>query len=289
LKRILITAFLVLTALMVVAVPTFAADPPAPTSVQVNWTGGGVVGGTVVNGGVSTTTFNVAANGGGGTFTSVNNNDNPYNYGISTTSAYINGTVANGGMIDFQTVRNASQGMYGPAGQTIYAGVSSDTGTAAIATGSATNYAEMTNGTYGKTHTAGGFNFEAASGTTGGYQIVQTVSASNAIAQFVATGLSGAAQINSMTTGAYGANAVNLGWGGGCYTNATALFSGAGQFAVTSTGANSVSTPIAGANGAIVSGGWVVNGNGSAGSASLQTIANFVNGASVGNFSVSVR
>jgi len=284
-KRILILVCLVLATLMAFAVPALAADP---TTTVVTWSGPGVIGGTVTNGVASVTTFNVAANGGSGTFTSTNNNDNPYSYGIPTTSAYITGTIAGGGSIDFQTVRTASQGMYGPAGQTVYNYVGTS-GTGAIATGSWTNYAEMTNGTYAKPHTAGGYNFEAA-GDQGGYQIIQTISASDAISQFVATGTgSGTAQINSMTTGAYGANSVKLGWGAGCYTNANAVFTGAGSFQVGGSGANSVSTPIAGANGAIVTGGWVVNGDGSSGSASINTIANFVNGATVGNFSVKVN
>jgi hypothetical protein len=261
---------LIVGVLLVVALP-MAALAADPTVVTVNWNGGGVVGGAV-NTGATTTTWGVNAGGASGTFTATDSNDNPYSYGTDSNSAYITSSVANGETW-FQTVRNTSYApMYGVAGQTVYAYVGSS-GTGTMATGSGSNYASMGNGTYGQP-LLGGANFTADAGT-GTYQIAQTVTATQAIAQFVANG-SGTAKIDCMTTGASGATNVNFGYGGGCYTNADALFTGAGNFTTSASGMNSITTPSAG--------GWTASGV-----SSFTTIMNFTNGASVNDFSIAVH
>ncbi len=282
-KRILIGLLVAAIAVMSFSAMCFASPPPSV--VTVTWDGGGTVGGTVDTG-ATVSTFTVSAGAANGSFTATDSNDNPYGYGVDTNSAYINGTISNGYM-QFQTDRVSSYvPMYGVAGQSIFNFVGSS-GTGAMATGSSTNYAAMGNGTYGKPHTTGGFNFEANAGS-GTYQVLQTISAIEALAQFVANG-SGTVKINSMTTEAAGTANVNLGWGGGCYTNATMLATGAGDFTATAIGKNSVTTPIAGASGAMVAGGWNGIGNGTYGSVALNTVMTFANGASVGNFSVKVQ
>jgi hypothetical protein len=149
-----------------------------------------------------------------------------------------------------------------------------------MATGSSTNYASMVNGTYGQAHTAGGYNFEANGSS---FQILQTIASGNGdLAQFNSIG-NGSSRINSMTTQA-GANSADLGWGAGCYTNANATFTGAGSFIVYAQGNNGITTPIAGANGAMVAGGWTASG-----ASTLQTVMSYANGGSVGNFSVATR
>jgi hypothetical protein len=275
-KRLIISMLVAILMIAFVAVPCFAADP---TTTTVTWNGGGIITG-VVNTGATTSAFGVNATSANGTFTATDSNDNPYSYGVDSNSAYINGSIVGGGEMYFQTVRNVSYvPMYGVAGQSIYNYIGTS-GTGAMATGSGTNYAAMGNGTYGQSHTAGGYNFEASGSS--GYRVIQTISSINSIAQFVATGTgTSGAVINSMTTGASGASVANLGWGGGCYTNANAIFTGAGNFAITATGANGITTPIAGANGVMVAGGWTASG-----ASSLSTIMSFTNGGSVGNFSV---
>jgi len=176
--------------------------------------------------------------------------------------------------------------MYGSSGQTVYAFVGSS-GTGSMATGSATNYANMTNATYGKDKTAGGFNFEADA-MGGVYQVQQYIGSANSSASFAATG-SGTTAINSMTTGASGDNNADLGWGGGCYTNANMTATGVGSFMVSASGSNRITTPIADASGATVAGGWTGDGDGTAGSVSFQTVMSFITGGSVGNFSVKVQ
>ena len=271
-KRILLGIFMAMVIIIGMAVPAFAASPDVVT---VTWAGGGVINGSV-NTGATLTTFNVNAAGAAGTFTATDSNDNPYSYGTDSNVAYFNGTVANGFM-SFQTDRLTSYvPMYGVAGQTVYAFVGSS-GTGAMATGSGTNYAAMTNGTYAQPHTAGGFNFEASGSS---YQIISQLNTVNSFAGFNATG-NGTAKIDNMTTGASGANNINFGWGGGCYTNADAVFTGSGSFQVQAYSPNGITTPISGASGAMVAGGW-----NSTGASSISTIMNFTSGASVGNYSV---
>ncbi len=271
-----------LVTLLSLSTVTLAADP---TTTTVTWTGTGLVTGIVNAGNDNSTTFTVNAGNATGTFTATDSNDNPYSYGVDSVNAYFDGSFYGGGSMQFQTNRTDSySGMYGTSGQVITNFVGS-TGSGQMATGSSTNYAAMVNGTYNQPHTDGGYNFEA-SGLS--YQIMQTITAPTAFAGLNIIG-DGTAVVNSMTTQASGTNNADLGWGGGCYTNANAVMTGEGTVTVQGTGSNSVSTPIAGANGVLVSGGWVVNGNGTEDSANLQTIANFTNGASVGNFSIKVR
>ncbi len=272
-KKLLIALGISLIAIVAMVAPCFADSPSTTT---VTWGGDTNVTGVVTTG-ATTTNFAVNAGGATGTFTATDSNDNPYSYGVDTNSAYISGNFTNGGTMSFQTVRNTSYvPMYGTSGQTVYTFVGSS-GTGAMATGSSTNYAGMTNGTYGQPHTANGYNFEASGSS---YQIQQTISSTNAWAGFNSVG-NGTAQINDMTTGAYGATSANLGFGGGCYTNANATMTGAGQFTVSATGSNSITTP-AGGN-------WSVGGTGTYGSATLTIVANFNNGFSVGDYSTSVR
>lgn len=284
-KKLIFAGVIAIIALIVLCVPVFAA---APTTVTVNWNGGGVVNGQV-NTGDTTTVFGVNANNAVGTFTATDFNDNPYSYGVDSNSAYMGGSFSNGGSMTFQTTRNTSYSpMYGSAGQEVYTFVGSN-GSGSLSTDSGTNYAGMTNGMYGQT-VVGGADL-TANGSN--YLIQQYVL--NSVGQPSGNGAglqaagNGSAAVNDMTTGASGGSQANLGWGGGCYTNATAAFTGAGTFSVWGTASNSVSTPIADASGALVPGGWVANGNGSTGSATLNTIMNFVNGGSVGNFSVKVQ
>lgn len=274
-KRILISFILAVVTIFALASTTLAAGP---TTVVVDWTGTGTVDGNVNTG---DTNSQFQANGTTDVhFTATDQNDNPYGYNVDTNTAYITGTINGGGDIYFQTERLTSKtSMYGPAGQIVNAFVGS-TGTGAIATGSGTNFAAMTNGTYGKPHTDGGYNFEANGAS---YQIYQTILAQNSIAWFESLG-SGSSLINDMTTQASGASNTDLGWGAGCYTNANAVFTGSGSFEVYAAGPNSITTPISGASGTMVPGGWTANGP-----SSLNTVMTFANGGSVGNYSIKVR
>ncbi len=281
-KKILIAILIATMSLLTVGSAVLA---DAPTTTIVTWVGGGVIGGTVTSGNDNVASFGVNAAGANGVFTVTDSNNNPYGYNVDTVNAYIQSNVTNGSTW-FQTDRiDSYTPMYGVAGQTVYAFVGSS-GTGSMATGSGTNYAAMGNGTYGQPHTAGGFNFEANGSS---YQILEYLGTSSGnYAQFDAQG-NGTAVIDCMTTGGSGAGNINFGWGGGCYTNADATFTGIGSFAVDAVGSNSITTPIAGASGAMVAGGWTANGDGTLNSVSYHVIANFVAGATISNYSVTVH
>jgi hypothetical protein len=290
-KYLSLAVVLAIAMALVLPATVLAADPP--TTFTTNWSGSGLVTGTFTGKNDATYNFTANASAIAGNFSAQINNDNPYSYNVDTSQAYIQSSVGNG-FSSFQANRTDSFApMYGPANQIVYAFIGANGGTAEMATGSWNNYAEMTNGTYGKPKTTNGYNFEAStSGTGANYQILQYVgtgytgaytgaSTTSDYAVFNALG-NGTAKINNMTTGAYGANQVAFGYGGGCYTNANAAFTGTGSFAVTGVGSNQVTSPSAG--------GWTANGNGTFGSATFNAVATWTNGsASVADFSTSVK
>ncbi|MHB8084379.1 MAG: hypothetical protein ACYDHZ_00940 [Dehalococcoidia bacterium] len=280
-KKIFVSVILALIAVFAFSIPAFASSPTVAT---VTWNGGGIVGGVVTTGD-TTSTFNVSAGLANGSFTATDSNDNPYGYGVDTNFAYIGGSFTNGGTMTFQTVRNTSYApMYGASGQTTGTLVTS-TDSGSMSTDSWTNYAEMTNAMYG--HTVVGAADLTANGTYTIQQYVASSMSGNTITgdyAMLTAGGTGTAAINDMTTGASGATNVNLGWGGGCYTNANAIFTGSGTFQVAAAGTNGITTPIADASGAMVAGGWTALGV-----SSLNTIMVFTSGGSVGNFSVKVN
>jgi len=254
-------------------VPAFAGGP---STVVVDWSGSGQVSGEV-NTGDSRTSFVVDAEASDGEFTATDANDNPYGYGVDSNSAYIVASFQ-GGYAQFRTDRLTSYvPMYGPAGQCVEAGVFS-TGTGTIATGSSTNYAAMVNGTYGKPW-LNGANFTA----TGDYSIYQIIGAPSGNFASVQVAGEGSASVNCMTTQAFATRA-DLGWGAGCYTNAKVNATGSGWYVVQAYGVNGLATPIAGADGSVVSGGISTSG-----ASSLSILVNFASGLSVGNFSVATK
>ncbi len=281
-RRLLLSLFIGLIAIFTMAM-SVSADGPG--TVTVTWDGGGVVTGEVDTGD-NVTSFGVNASLANGNFTCTDSNDNPYSYAVDTINSYIQSEFTGGGSTYYQVVRNDSYTSYGHCGQVAYSFIgSSDAGS--MATGSRTNYASMVNATYGKPKTDGGFNFQAS----GADYLIQSFIASCAELQggsWVATDNSamllgagsGTMDINCMTNEA-SAGAVTLGAGGGCYTNANVTATGAGTFQVNATGCSNITTP--------VGGGWSVGGTGTYGSASMSIIANFNNGFTVGNYSVTVH
>lgn len=249
LKKLLVLIALLVVASMLIPSAVFAADP---TSMVVNWSGGGVVNGTFTNKNDATYSFNVNANGASGTFTANGLNDNPFSYNVDSSNAYIKCSVSGGGFTNFIAQRTDSySGMYGSAGQLAYSSILADIGSAEMATGSSNNYAQMVNGTYGKPWTTNGANFEANSDNYAIYSFIgksatidsnYNITPSDNWAEFSVVG-SGTAKINDMTNEASGCWPLKLGYGGGCYTNAKALLTGSGIFAVNAVGTNSITVP----------------------------------------------
>lgn len=275
-----------------------------PTEVKVTWSGSGFEGITVTAGDDAVIDFFTSGAGINGNFIARDLNDNPWSFNVDTVNSYITADVTDG-VIWYQSNRTDSAGKYGPAGQLVYNFVGVTGGTGEMATGGQTNCASMTNCTWFKpnpylfpVHTTGGYNFEAnasdyyiysfiAENGTPGNPVVYPIPTDN-WAEFEATG-SGTADINCMTTQSSGNGPTRLGWGGGCYTNANAAFTGSGSFAVNAMGSNQIVTPIADKNGNPAPGAWTIPGDGSYGSCSYNVIANFVGPFSVGNYSVDVK
>lgn len=292
-----VLSILALVCILTMAIPGMASAD-APTSVVVNWGGpggwgSGTVTGTTTAGAAAIYSFATSGNQIAGAFNAVDSNDNPYGYNVDSSNSYINADVA-GGFIAYEANRTGSySGMYGPAGQTAASFVGSD-GTGEMATGSSNNYAAMVNGTYGGTKTSEGYNYQA-SGTN--YLIASYIGIGDAgitgmgTPTFTSTGNyallqsygSGTSKINDMTN-QMGGTSLGFGWGGGCYTNANAIMTGAGTFTTFATGSNGINTDITGANGAYT--GWSGTGTGTLGSVTHTETVTYSGTANVPNFSL---
>lgn len=258
---------MILTLILVIGMAGSALAAPPPTDVTVDWTGGGVVTGGVTTGD-ATTSFTANAYSSTGHFEARDFNDNPYTYGVDTFQTYMQSNFTGGGVLTYQTTRTDSYSpMYGPSGQVSYNYVYSS-GTGAMASGSWTNYAQMTDALYGHPRTAGGHHLEASGDSFDIYRSIATALGVGVDRASIEAFGSGSAWLNSMTNEAFG-SAVRLGWGGGCYTDAA--FSGTGTQTVVADlwGGNNVN---------FIGAGLTVNGGGTPDSAHLQIVANYVNG-----------
>jgi hypothetical protein len=265
-------------ALLLAVVATLAFGSVAlaadPTEVNMNWSGSGSVGTTVTAGNDAIIHFAASGSGISGNFTAKDFNDNPYFYNVDTVSSYIQSAVADGSSWYRVNRTDSKVSMYGPPGQISYSFIGANGGTAEMATGGFTNYAELEDPTYGKPKTTSGKNFEANASSYLIYRYIQTSDGDNA--WFQAQG-SGTALIDCMSCNAWG-SWFDFGRGSGCYTNADAQFTGAGSFQVMGSAGNSVSFPGLG---------LTATGDGTPGSASLQLIANWVSSFNIADYSMS--
>lgn len=197
----------------------------------------------------------------------VNAGDNPYSYGVNTTTSNIKAGFTGGGYAEFNETRNSSYAMYGAAGQTV-SGYVGSTATGEMAMNVVTNFAAMGVGNYAKPTTTQGNQFEA----TGTFTVLHSVSDSSGtdggMIQNIGTGTT---RINAMSSDLAGSS-FNFGAGQGCYTNATVAATGTGQLALTGVGANYLNAP---------GFGITLPGGGS-----FQTVANYGAGLNVTNFSI---
>jgi len=262
---------LALVVALILVPSTVLADDP--TQVDMNWDGSGFVG-TTVNTGDATTNFATAGNYINGSFTATDSNNNPYNYGVDSFSAYLNANVGNGGYIEMTTDRFTSkESMYGPAGQQSGAFVGTSDGSAAMAVRTTTNYAAMKDPTY-TYQLPGGHNI-VVDGSY--YEINRWVSDGQGNSGSILSNGAGSAILDCMCTEASGNGGVRFGWGCGCYTDANYQATGAGYFNVTGVGNDSVA--FLGFPGLEIS----------SGGGSLSIIANFLEGFSIGNYSLTAK
>lgn len=214
---------------IVLAFGLAAGSAFAATTSTAAWNGNGSFSFNATTGGNgSTASMATMGNGVVGTSTFVNQENNPYGYGVTNTNFNVLGAVGAGGQISSSLTRDASYvPMYGGSGQSINAFVGTSDGTAGLVMNASTNYAAMQDVGYGQPRTAGGHTIDA-SGTT--YQInysVDTGVANNAGG--VSVSGTGSASITQQFSGASGTG-FNLANGGGIFTGANIAASGTGTF-----------------------------------------------------------
>ncbi len=265
-KRIGIALVLALALILCLGTAVFADDP---TDVNVDWDGTGAVGVNVDTGdtlaGVLT-----AGEGISGSYSARDSNNNPYNYGVDNFSAYLNASVVNG-VIDAGSFRADSYSpMYGPAGQSSWSIVEVAGGTASMAYRTTTNYASMSDASYGF-QLPGGHNIVVDATY---YEIDRGIEDGRGNSGWVYGEGSGTATLDSMVSAASGGWSLTFGRGGGSFTDANYTATGNGYFEAVGMGNNSIT----------------FNGMGmSSGGGSLSVVANFVNSFSIADYSLTAN
>lgn len=237
-----------------------------PDEVNVTWTGSGVVG-VNVDTGDAFAGFTTDGDYITGSYTATDSNNNPYSYGVDSFSAYLNAYVENGyiGTGCYRTDSYAP--MYGSDGQRSNSFVYVRDGNASMAYRTTTNFAQMVDGSYGF-QLPGGHNIVADADY---YEIQRDISNGGGESGSLDAWGSGTATLDCMVSGASGVWPLTLGRGGGCYTDANYTATGSGHFDVTGIGNNSVVFPGLGM---------------SSGGGTLSIIADFTNGFSISDYSL---
>ena len=243
----------------------------AQTTVSNTWSGSGNFASTIDASGAQKTTFSTSGAWVKGSLDVVNQEDNPYNYGVPTVSTYLVAEVG-GGNLNYVVDRlKSKESMYGVPGQVAYTSAYADGDSLAeVATGARSNYANMGVGTYAKPKTSGGYNFQATG--AGAYGFNHGVVASDGDGgEFILEG-TGTAGVNAMSSD-IGASSFKFGKGQGCYTNANVVATGSGMFQVNAAAGNQLQ---------IDAGDVVVSGP-----ATYNMAIGFGSGLTYGNFALS--
>lgn len=282
---------------MLMAVPAWAGDTTVGVNVgpgtSVNTIWNGVNGNFTLNGQMQNptanplpaATINVYNGGGifGGNANLVNAGDNPYGYLVNSTTSNIKAGFTGGGYAQFDLTRDSSKvSSYGPAGQVVYGGVTSDA-TGEMAMNINTNYAKLVVGNYGQPTTANGRQFEA----TGTFLIEHGITDGVNGAGFVNSG-TGSSQIRAMSSEAGGALggsplAFRFGRGAGCYTAANVVATGTGVFTESAGTSNQLNVWAGPYNNEIAQS---IPGNGTPGSANYLLQIGYSGNFTLNNFSI---
>lgn len=266
-KRLILVLSLALLLTLSFSSVAFAADP---TEVDVNWSGSGgvwadvdtgdaeagfITGGDVINGSYSTK----------------DSNDNPYGYGVDSFSALFTGSVENGFMTT-DCLRTDSTGMYGVDGQYSFSGVEVWDGSASMAYRSTTNFAQMTDATYGN-QLLGGHNIVVNNAAA--YYMERWIDDGRGNRGYLEASGDGNATLDCMSAGASGCWTLQFGRGAGCYTDASFSATGtSGHFEASGTGNNNVTFHGLGV---------------SSGGGTLAFVADWTNNFSIADYSLSAN
>lgn len=264
-KKLGIALVVALLAVLTLGSAVLADDP---TTVDVDWDGSGWVG-TGVDTGDANAGFGTGGDYISGTYSATDSNNNPYSYNVDNFSAYLNAYVEDGYISTGCDRTDSYVPMYGNDGQESWSFVGVDGGSASMAYRTTTNFAQMTDATYGY-QLSGGHNIVVTSADY--YEIDRGISDGRGNSGWLYADGEGSATLDCMSAGASGVWSLQFGRGAGCYTDANFNATGTdGYFEVTGEGNNSIT----------------FNGMGvSSGGGSLSFIADWVGSFSIGDCSL---
>ncbi|MBA7628467.1 hypothetical protein ES703_35954 [subsurface metagenome] len=198
---------------------------------------------------------------------------------IAYTESYLNAQFTGGGYAQFDATRNLSYPGYGPAGQCVFGGVSSNdtgqlsSGSISTAYGISTSYAQMYvfNTQFQATGT-GSLVIDPNTGAVVGPFSIRYGLTNGANGAGLSCSGTGFSQVSNGMYSSAGGSYFTFGSGGGCHTNATVNATGSGQFVLGGQALNNLNAP--GFAVAIIGGG------------NFQYVANYNTGLFVSDFSV---
>jgi len=257
-----------------------------PTTVEIDWDGGGWVDATVIGGDDAITTFNTGGNHIEGTFTA-DYTPGSYSYmEVNTLASRLDALVTGGGYIDYRTERTDCYGGWSPAGQVSYSLVQTDDGNASMGTGSKSHLNGLIDYNYPLQGTL-------AVDSATDYDIVRYLSVGNVFTGIHASG-SGSAILQNRNSAVL--KVAEFGDYSGCPTRATFHAVGSGVFDLYARGDNgatinntnmtgSTSGSLTWLGNTSFSGSTVTTTDAGAGAA-LNIIANFTSNFDMGDYSL---
>jgi len=230
-RKLLLIPMLAVLLVISLGAPVLADDP---TTVDINWDGGGWVGMDVNTGdahaGLETSGDHIS-----GSYSAVDSNNDPYGYGVDNFSAYLDASVENG-LIATGCERTNSAGMYGSDGQKSWSFVGVDNGSASMAYRTITNFAQMRDCSYGY-QLSGGHNIVVSGASY--YEIARGIDDGRGNSANLHADGDGSAVLDCMSAEASGCWSLQFGKGCGCYTDANFSTTGtSGAFSVGGTAKN---------------------------------------------------
>jgi len=243
----------------------------SPTDVNISWSGAGGISGGITAGDDAGAGFETLGDVISGSYSATDSNNNPYGYNVDSFSTLFSGFVDNGYMYTGVDRNDSYSPMYGAAGQQSWSFVYTN-GIASMAYRSTTNYAQMTDGSYGY-QLPGGHNITVAGADY--YEIDRGIDDGRGNSGWLYADGDGSATLDCMVSGASGVWNLQFGRGGGCYTDANFSATGsAGHFEVEGEGNNSVT----------------FNGMGvSSGGGTLSLVADWLNNFSISDYSLTAN
>ena len=231
--KILATAMLSFALLLSIGASLVAIEASA-TVTKVRWDGSGEIGVHFVSDDDATNDFWTGGNTISGEYHAIDNDDNPYGYGIDTTDVKVKAHVVNG-YIEYRFTRDDSHtSMYGVAGQESYTFIGSYYGTADFRWHSRSDYAKYQSCHYG-------WQNDNQIQATGEHVIHHYIDNGNEEGAEIVIDADGNTNLTIMNEHA-DSNGFKFGRGCGCYHNAHVDITGTGNFTMIAQADNTIDT-----------------------------------------------